>query len=459
MPQKSHSPRIAVIGAGIAGLSAAATLEQAGCNVVVYEKNDSVGGRMVTRVKDGLPFDGGALFLSLNYSQLQDYATQFDIPWTPMESPRQHRVLRGGRAYRFALGDIMEVLKLNVLSLKARLQFLRWLIGLAMRPPKGDFFDLSTTSAELNTEDAAHFLNTKVHREVTEYVADPFTGALHFHASNDVSISLLYTFIDMLVRKKNFSARYPKGGIQAIPDALAKSLAVSLNSTVEAVTPTPDGLVRVRVKDGDEFFDAAMLACPAPVAQALLKEPTQAQTSMLSAIRYASTIVLAYKVPVDLFSDNTHGIYVPFVESTLISTIFNEGKKGPAMVKDGMTLLVVYLYDAAAKEMLGLSDEAVAARVWPELEELCPEARQRKNDITLHAVERWPLAMPKFDQRLINSVREFVTGGHQGTGNIFFAGDYLNSPWTEGAARCGKRVAELIRKRFDASTYQPLPAQ
>ncbi len=449
MPEKSHAPRVAVIGAGIAGLSAAHTLQRAGCDVVVYEKNDRVGGRMVTRVKDGFPFDGGALFLSLNYEQLQAYSTELNIPWTPMETPRQHRVLRGGKAHRFALASVLEVLKLDVLSFKARLYFLRWLIGLASRPPEGDFFDLSTTAPSLNTEDAAHFLNRTVSREVAQYVADPFVGALHFHDSTEVSTSLLYTFIDMLVRKKNFSARYPKGGIQAIPNALAKNLTVALTSNVQAVTSTAEDGVRVRVNDGDELFDAVLLACPAPAAHALLKEPTQAQTKMLSSIHYASTIVLAYKVPANLFSDNTHGIYVPFVESALISTAFNEGKKGTALLNDGMTLLVVYLYDAAAKEMMEWPDDAIAARVWPELERICPEAQQRKNEITLHDMQRWPLAMPKFDCTSINAARTFVTEGHQGHGNIFFAGDYLNSPWTEGAARCGVRVAKLMLETFN----------
>src|SRR5579863_6671870 len=52
--------RIAVIGAGFAGLSAAAYLAAAGHAVSVFEKNDTAGGRARQRqVPEGYVFDMG----------------------------------------------------------------------------------------------------------------------------------------------------------------------------------------------------------------------------------------------------------------------------------------------------------------------------------------------------------------------------------------------------------------
>ena len=53
--------RIAVIGAGMAGLAAARRLSQFG-DVVVFEKSRGPGGRMATRRGDGYGFDHGAQF-------------------------------------------------------------------------------------------------------------------------------------------------------------------------------------------------------------------------------------------------------------------------------------------------------------------------------------------------------------------------------------------------------------
>jgi phytoene desaturase len=51
--------KIAVIGSGFAGLSAAASLAQKGFKVHVFEKNDQIGGRATTWEKDGFRFDLG----------------------------------------------------------------------------------------------------------------------------------------------------------------------------------------------------------------------------------------------------------------------------------------------------------------------------------------------------------------------------------------------------------------
>lgn len=52
--------RIAVLGAGIAGLVAARTLHEAGLDVTVFDKGRGVGGRLATRRREQGAFDHGA---------------------------------------------------------------------------------------------------------------------------------------------------------------------------------------------------------------------------------------------------------------------------------------------------------------------------------------------------------------------------------------------------------------
>lgn len=51
--------RVAVIGAGVAGLAAAYTLAKAGSDVVLYEKENCLGGHARTVTVDGVPVDVG----------------------------------------------------------------------------------------------------------------------------------------------------------------------------------------------------------------------------------------------------------------------------------------------------------------------------------------------------------------------------------------------------------------
>ena len=59
------SPRIAVIGAGIAGIAAARELQSSGIEVQLFDKGRAAGGRVATRRRDGAQFDHGAQFFTV----------------------------------------------------------------------------------------------------------------------------------------------------------------------------------------------------------------------------------------------------------------------------------------------------------------------------------------------------------------------------------------------------------
>ena len=61
----NESPRIAVIGAGMAGLACARALQDGGLRPVVFDKGRSPGGRLATRRLDGdIRFDHGAQYVT-----------------------------------------------------------------------------------------------------------------------------------------------------------------------------------------------------------------------------------------------------------------------------------------------------------------------------------------------------------------------------------------------------------
>jgi renalase len=64
--------RVAVVGAGLAGLTAAHKLVAAGCDVVVVEKSRGPGGRMSTRREGDWGFDHGAQYFTARHPDLLD---------------------------------------------------------------------------------------------------------------------------------------------------------------------------------------------------------------------------------------------------------------------------------------------------------------------------------------------------------------------------------------------------
>ena len=64
------SDKVIVIGAGLAGLSAALTLQEAGVDVEVHDSSDRVGGRVATDVIDGFRLDRGFQLINSRYPEL-----------------------------------------------------------------------------------------------------------------------------------------------------------------------------------------------------------------------------------------------------------------------------------------------------------------------------------------------------------------------------------------------------
>src|SRR5262245_4765016 len=72
---------ITVVGAGLAGLSAAYDLHLAGWNVTVLEARDRLGGRVHTlrNFSHGLVAEGGGEFIDASHKRMLAFAKQFHL--------------------------------------------------------------------------------------------------------------------------------------------------------------------------------------------------------------------------------------------------------------------------------------------------------------------------------------------------------------------------------------------
>ena len=87
-PPREPAPRVAVIGAGPAGLACARSLHDAGLPVVVFDKGRGPGGRLSTRRDGPHRFDHGAQYVTTRDPQVSRWFAAWEaagllVPWAP----------------------------------------------------------------------------------------------------------------------------------------------------------------------------------------------------------------------------------------------------------------------------------------------------------------------------------------------------------------------------------------
>ncbi len=211
---------VTVIGAGLAGLSAALTLQDAGCPVRVIEASDRVGGRVATDLIDGFTLDRGFQLINSQYPELKRLKVMNEVSF--IAAPRAVEVSLGQA--RIVLGDprkyLFSALSSKTGSLGSKLNFLRYLY--------------SKSSSGSSVEDELQNLGDLYQRVLRPFLTGVFlTSPAHVSAVNGKEI--IRTFV-------SGKPGVPAQGVGELPAALAKrvsniELGRNINSLNELAGP------------------------------------------------------------------------------------------------------------------------------------------------------------------------------------------------------------------------------
>ena len=163
--------RILVVGAGIAGLTAAYRLQESGHEVLVLEREETAGGRMRSERVGDFVVDRGAQFIASAYRNMRALARELGIDDRIHEIERSdNAMVRDGKLWLGTYDSIGRLLGSGYLSLGAKLRLpmilapllLEWRRLDPMRPE---------TAVHLDDEDMPAFLRRWVDDEVLEYAS------------------------------------------------------------------------------------------------------------------------------------------------------------------------------------------------------------------------------------------------------------------------------------------------
>src|SRR5579884_3482596 len=247
--------RVLIVGAGLAGLTCAKVLHEAGCEVRVLEAADGVGGRMRTdATADGFLLDRGFQVLFTAYPAAKrhlDYAAlrlrRFvpgailirDGAWHELGDPLSQLSLLGPTLSNplLTFGDKRRTLRLRRYSRRRSLHRI---------------FSGRVRSADLTIEEALRRWGFSEQGFIDSF-ARPFYGGIVLDRQLTTSARILYFTTKMLASGQ---VVIPELGMGEIPVQLAARLpeqAVRLQTRVEGVIEAEQRAVGVTLTGGEEL--------------------------------------------------------------------------------------------------------------------------------------------------------------------------------------------------------------
>lgn len=431
--------RIAIIGGGISGLSAAYALEekrQAGLEVeyVLYEASSRFGGVLVTDRVEGCILEAGADSFLTEKPWAIELCKKLGLGDQLIGSNDAER-----KTYIVVRGKLVEMPDGLMFMVPTKLAptvlspLFSW--GTKLRMAREWFHPPHKAAGD---ETVAAFVERHYGAEMVDRLADPLLSGVYGGEASQLSVrAVLPRFADMeakhgslgraMLAARGAMARTSKetprplftslkDGMQQMVDALLAVLdrdALRPGANVQAVAPEAGGWV-VSAGLGSDQFDAVILALPTRAAAGLIQRCGKELASELAGIDYSSsvTVALGYDKQVRDSLPPGFGFLVPRSEGKRMLAATFVHNKFPHRAPADRAIVRCFLGGARGEETLAMSDDAILRIVREELDQIF----HLKAEPLFARVFKWRGAMAQYGvghlERLqrIESLRQKLPG-------------------------------------------------
>jgi len=446
------SKNVIVVGAGIAGLSAAYDLERGGVSCTILEKQARPGGVIETRLAAECTLDCGPdSFLSAKPEALA-LITDLGLADEVIGSNDHQRttyIWKHGRLVALPEG-VMMIVPSRILPM-AKSPLLSWGTKLRMA---AEYFRKSGGPADRSV---AEFVIDHFGQEALDYLAEPLLSGVYGGDPSRLSVaSVLPRFVQMeakygsLVRAvldlrgKGGSSgplfRTLKSGLGKLTGALA-SRAQICHAEAQTIERREGGGFRIRAEGGWREADHVIAACPAWAAAQLLRPVDPELSECLGGIEYSSslTVSLIYRASEFDGMRAGFGFLVPNKERQRLAACTFVGSKFSHRVPDDRIALRCFFGGTSDQAVLGESDEALI--------EIARRELRRMLGLTAapieHVIARWPRSMAQYNVGHAQRVAEIRARCAQ-IPSLHLAGNAYEGIGIPDCIRTGRQAAKNI---------------
>ncbi|PKV76420.1 protoporphyrinogen oxidase [Pontibacter ramchanderi] len=440
--------RVAIIGAGISGLSLAYYLQRQGVAYDLFEAGSEVGGNMRTLRKNGYTFELGPNTLQMNEELLQ-LITELKLetellPLTPRNNKRY--VLHKGKLHPVPSSPKC-FLANDIFSKEDKYRILQE----RKQPP-----------AEVENETISDFFERRFGVKQMDYLAAPMISGLYGGDPRQLLVNKAHPELKeletaygsvlegMVQRKKRgvFQRAFSfRNGMSTLPEAIAdKLISLHLDHKVEFITRIKGKYIISCASNGDhdnEEYDKLVLALPAHQAAELIEFTYPGMAAALQNINYppmavVHTVYNRAEVghPLQGFGALHPWEEQSFTSGSIWTSSLFEGRCRPHEV-----MLTSFVGGTRFAEHALLNERSLLEQVH---RELCETYQIKALAPVYQHVHLWPHAMPQFDL--------YIKDAHHMAEVLEQDGLFISANWyagvsVPGCVREAKAIATKINPR------------
>jgi len=183
-------PRVAIVGAGLTGLTAAWRLQAAGATVKIFEKSRQVGGHTVSIRKAGFVFDVGAITMLPTYVHSCALIDELGIAGHLHRITPAIGIPRDGVIHRIDVGHpLKSLLGTRPISTRSKFKLLELLRAMLDAWNRANYQSLAPLAA-WNKETIASYVRCELGDEIHEHIKRQFLSTIKPLPSVSVHLGL-----------------------------------------------------------------------------------------------------------------------------------------------------------------------------------------------------------------------------------------------------------------------------
>lgn len=441
----------AVIGGGIAGLSAAYDLKKAGFDVTVFESRDRVGGRIWSIRKGDFLMDLGTAVYLGTYRDAIALIGEVGLADQFVKTPAVIGLPRNGSLHHLDLTRPIKVaLTTPAISLRSKLKAVR-LVADLVKYRRSLGYDSYDELALIDTETVREYSRRVLNDELLQYMSRPLVSGTWVHDDEDTSVALLHwTVRNMLVSHVyNLTT-----GVNGLPERLSTLVKTKLKHCVTNVTKTGSS-VQVSYSDaGDseqtEAFDAAVIATTAEPALGMYPQMDDEHRGLYETTRYRrlGSVALGFSQRVD---DRATFSLIPPQDDPDTIAVIADHNKAPGRAPAGKGLITVLLSHEYLDRTDHLADDDILDYA---IDRATKYYGRLPGTLEEHVVVRWRESVPTIDKGRFRRIAQFRNSLDR-TSRVQLAGDLDRIPGLNGALVSGKEAAARIDALVSKQALQP----